>query len=113
VPVPLHPRRQREREYNQAEELAAGVARLTGWPLVRALRRQRYTSQQAKLDRAARLHNLRDSFRLHRAATKVRGQAVLLIDDVLTTGSTAQECAHLLRHEAGARRVAVLTLARG
>lgn len=114
VPVPLHARRLREREFNQAEELAVGLAQATGLPLARALCRHRHTAQQALLNQTERLRNLRNSFSLRRsAALTLRDEAVLLIDDVLTTGSTAQKCAQLLRSEAGARRVAVLTLARG
>ncbi len=115
VPVPLHARRLREREFNQAEELARHLAHATGLPLAPVLRRRRYTTVQASLDRARRLHNLRGAFTLHqgRTATRVHGRAVLLIDDVFTTGATTQECAHILKTDGGARRVVVLTLARG
>ena len=113
VPVPLHPRKQRERSYNQSVELALTLARLSGWPWHHALRRIRYTVSQAGLDREDRLRNLRGAFAIRpRAARFIEGRDVLLIDDVLTTGATAHECALTLKSH-GARRVAVLTAARG
>jgi competence protein ComFC len=121
VPVPLHPRRQREREFNQALELATVAGRLTGWPVANVLRRVRYTTGQASLTRHDRLENLRAAFRLRRSWPWLRGGAkgaladrsVLLIDDVFTTGATMDACARVLRRETGADRVAALTLARG
>ena len=113
VPVPLHPRKKRERRYNQSAELARTLARLTGLPWCDALRRIRYTDSQAGLDRDGRLKNLKGAFIVApRAAAKVTGRDILLIDDVLTTGATAHECALTLR-KGGAGRVAVLTVARG
>ena len=113
VPVPLHPRKLRLRTYNQSSELARALARLTGLECRHVLRRIRWTDSQAGLDRADRLKNLRGAFAVPRGALKqVAGRAVLLIDDVLTTGTTAHECALALK-KAGAARVAVLTAARG
>jgi ComF family protein len=108
VPVPLHHRRRRERGFNQSAELAHKLARCTGRPYLNALRRTRYTSAQAGLDRAHRLKNLAGAFALRR---KVKDRDVLLIDDVFTTGATAHACALVLK-AGGARRVAVLTAAR-
>jgi ComF family protein len=116
VPVPLHPRRLREREFNQAAELCRVLARLTGLPMCEALRRTRYTTVQASLHRSQRLENLRGAFSLRGRKCQrgfLRGRAVLLVDDVLTTGATTQECARVLRRDGGARRVAVLTVVRG
>ncbi len=113
VPVPLHPRKHRERRYNQSAELARTLARLSGWPWRDALRRIRYTVSQAGLDRDDRLKNLRGAFSLRpRALPHIAGRDVLLIDDVLTTGATAHECALTLKNH-GARKVVVLTAARG
>lgn len=113
VPVPLHPRKHRERRYNQSAELARTLARLSGRPWHDALRRIRYTVSQAGLDREDRLKNLRGAFTIRpRAAPLIAGRDVLLIDDVLTTGATAHECALTLKNH-GVRRVAVLTAARG
>lgn len=113
VPVPLHPRKQRERRYNQSAELARTLARLSGCPWRDALRRIRYTVSQAGLDRDDRLKNLHGAFTIRpRYRRLIDGNDILLIDDVLTTGATAHECARTLK-EHGARRVAVLTAARG
>ena len=74
------------------------------------LERVRYTTTQTAFDRAERMENLRDAFRLRKNAD-VRGLRVLLVDDVLTTGSTLSECARILKH-AGAQTVYAATAAR-
>lgn len=110
VPVPLHPRRERQRGFNQAAFLARRVGRRAGLPVAaRALRRVRATPPQSG-DPAERRRNVRDAFSVARHS-QVAGRHVLLVDDVLTTGATANECARTLRR-AGARRVGVYTLAR-
>ncbi|HSE04620.1 MAG TPA: ComF family protein [Methylomirabilota bacterium] len=111
VPVPLHPRRERERGFNQATLLARRLGRAWGCPvrgdvLIRAVA----TPSQTELDAAARRANVRRAFRLRRPAC-VAGRHVVLVDDVLTTGATLSECARCLR-EAGAALVGVLTVAR-
>lgn len=111
VPVPLHPRRLREREFNQSELLAARLSRLSGIPVLNALRRVRYTTTQTKLDRKHRRQNLRDAFILSKNTCVTNGN-LLLVDDVLTTGSTLDACAATLL-EGGARSVRALTAARG
>jgi ComF family protein len=111
VPVPLHHARFREREFNQAEEIARLLSRRTGIPLLKALRRVRYTSTQTVLDRHERMENLRNAFRV-RHSPDVLQRHLVLVDDVFTTGSTVDECARVLR-QAGAASVRVLTIARG
>ena len=110
VPVPLHPARQRERGFNQASLLAELLAAHTSIPCKPMLKRIRYTTTQTALDRFERIENLHNAFRL-RKKTDVRGLRVLLIDDVLTTGSTLSECARVLKR-AGARAVHAATAAR-
>ena len=113
VPVPLHRWRLWVRGFNQAALLAREVARLTGrdW-LPDALERVRMTRAQQGLNRAERLRNLSGAFRVPpRHQERLRGRTVILVDDVLTTGSTAQRCAQALL-KAGAGEVRVLTLAR-
>ena len=110
VPVPLHSARLRERGFNQAEVLARILGQTTNLSVNRALERTRYTTTQTAFDRAARMENLRGAFRL-RKRIDVRGLQVLLVDDILTTGSTLSECARVLR-EAGAHSVYAITAAR-
>lgn len=111
VPMPLHRRRLRQREFDQACVLALELSRRLGIPLgADALVRHRYTRSQVGLSAAARRRNVRGAFRLCRAQ-RCQGKRILLIDDVLTTGATAWECAHLLAR-AGAARVDIYTLAR-
>lgn len=111
IPVPLHPVRRRERDFNQAEILARELARRRKIALSTPLRRLRYTVTQTHFDRRQRMQNLRDAFSL-RQNVPVQGKHLLLVDDVLTTGSTLDECARILLL-AGARSVCALTVARG
>ena len=111
IPVPLHPTRQRERSFNQASLLAELLSAEISIQSKPALERIRYTTTQTALDRAERMENLHNAFRL-RKNTTVQGLRVLLIDDVLTTGSTLSECARVLKR-AGAISVHAATAARG
>src|SRR3977135_4365021 len=110
VPVPLHPARERERGFNQAMLLHELLAASLTLPLRGVLERTRYTTTQTAYDRAERMENLHGAFRL-RKKEDVRDLRVLLIDDVLTTGSTLSECARVLR-AAGAVSVHAATAAR-
>ncbi len=110
IPVPLHPARKRERGFNQAELLAEIFSARAGLTMRPVLERIRYTTTQTAFDRAERMENLHDAFRLRKKAD-VRGLRVLLIDDVLTTGSTLSECARVLK-AAGALSVHAATAAR-
>jgi len=111
VAVPLHLERLWWRGFNQSLVLAAAIAKATRRPLSRTtLEKQRPTPPQVGLGEAERRHNVRGAFRVTRTE-RVRGRTVLLVDDVMTTGATVDECARTLRR-AGARRVDVLVLAR-
>ncbi|MBK6939945.1 MAG: ComF family protein [Planctomycetes bacterium] len=113
VPIPLHPLRRLVRGFDQAERLAVAVARRLQKPCVRlALRRARATRRQATLRRAERVRNVRTSFVAGWLAFRVRGRRVLLVDDVMTSGATAQAAAAVLL-AAGARVVIVAVAARG
>jgi ComF family protein len=110
VPVPLYHRRRRERGFNQASELARGVAMKRQIPVLECLYRYRETVSQTKLERAARWENMSGAFQMKRGFD-VRGQNLLIVDDVFTTGATVNACAQALA-EAGAGQLAVLTVAR-
>lgn len=114
VPVPMHRGKQAQRGYNQAQELAVLLGEELGWPYAGVLKRLPDTLPQASLSREQRLRHARkiyaaDEKRMKRSP--VRGRDVLLVDDVFTTGATADSCARLLLRS-GAASVCVLTLAR-
>jgi ComF family protein len=112
VPVPLHPRRQAERQFNQAERLARRLGAAVGLPVcTRLLRRTRVTRTQTQLDRRQRQQNVHGAFGLVPGADPT-GRRIVLVDDVLTTGATTNACARVLVR-AGARKVCVWTVARG
>jgi ComF family protein len=112
VPVPLHKTRLRRRGYNQAVLLAANLARRAAKPVLRdALVRTRPTPPLRGLGVAARQEALAGCITATDRAASVAGRAVLLVDDVMTSGTTANACAAALR-AAGAARVDVLTIAR-
>jgi len=111
VPVPLHPARLRARGFNQALLLARGLARRRGLALApRLLARIRPTTEHAGLGAEARRVNVRDAFAV-RPGFDLAGRSVVLVDDVLTTGATADACARALL-AAGAARVDVYTVGR-
>ncbi|MFT5468682.1 MAG: competence protein ComFC [Verrucomicrobiales bacterium] len=115
VPVPLHPARKRERQFNQAEELCRLLCKTRELKMVNALRRIRYTGSQAQLEQHERLTNLKGAFAMSRSKRKrdsVSNANVILVDDILTTGSTAHECAKVLKEFGNSPKVAVITIAR-
>lgn len=112
VPVPLHPVKEREREFNQAARVAACLGRAAGIPLNETwLRRVIPTSTQTRLSRQQRAANMRHAFAVNREVT-LRGERVIVVDDVFTTGATTSACAKALLR-AGAGEVCVWTVARG
>ncbi len=110
VPTPLHWRRRLKRGFNQADLLARELSRTTGIPLLRALRKTKNTQVQSTLSGPQRRRNVKGAFRVKNAAS-ISKKRILLVDDVYTTGATANACAKVLK-DAGAQSVAVLTLAR-
>jgi ComF family protein len=113
APVPLHPMRLLARRYNQAAEVARPLAALTGTPyLPDALVRRRATASQAGKSGSGRRRNVAAAFEVPAVRRKqVEGLRILLIDDVLTTGATAEGCARALK-AAGAARVNLAVIAR-
>lgn len=111
LPVPLHPNRLREREFNQSLLLAKPLARTLKVPLdLHSLVRLRNTPSQSLFKGPERRKNLKGAFRIQEAEA-IRGKSVLVVDDVYTTGATAEEISGLLLI-AGANHVAVLTVAK-
>jgi ComF family protein len=114
VPVPLHSRRQRERGFNQSELLARRLARAAGGgtSVVPVLQRVIDTLPQASLGREGRPANVKNAFALARSPGLNPTSRYLIVDDVVTTGSTLESCAHVLR-AGGAVTVDVATFGRG
>jgi ComF family protein len=113
IAVPLHKSKRGDRGFNQAELIARAAVKHLPQPLALAtgvLVRQRATISQVGLTREQRIENVRDAFRV-RDRRQVRGRVVILVDDVMTTGTTLSECARVLK-EAGAEKVLAATVAR-
>ncbi|MBF8294527.1 MAG: putative amidophosphoribosyltransferase [Bacteroidetes bacterium] len=103
VPIPLHKRKLRERGYNQSELIARGVCEVTSIPLRSDLiRRKKFTQTQTTLSLEERRDNMEEAFACE--SSGVRGKTVILVDDIITTGSTIQSCAGALK-KAGAVRI--------
>jgi ComF family protein len=111
VPVPLHPVRQREREFNQSDLIAKELSREFKRPVCRAIKRIKNTKPQNTLDKTSRLSNLKDAFVLCGPFSLI-DKHVLLIDDVVTTTATVTEAARTLKKR-GVRKISVLAFARG
>jgi ComF family protein len=114
VPVPLHPRKARERGYNQAVLLATTVAEVAGegTRVESLLRRVVDTETQTAFDRRTRMANLKNAFALTASASITPALHYILVDDVFTTGSTLNSCARALRR-AGALKLDVVTFGHG
>lgn len=109
--IPMHPEDRRERGYNQGRLLADSFATQAGLPVKALLRKTLRTKKQHDLSGEERSRNLKEAYALREGAA-VEGKAVLLIDDVITTGSTVRECAALLKSH-GAKRVWALSFTEG
>lgn len=122
IPVPVHPARQRKRGFNQAEELAVRLSRLTGIPVLsNLLIRIRRTAPQKELNPAERMKNLQQAFAVSDAYQHTFSQQnnpslipsrVILVDDIYTTGSTMECCTRILK-QAGVREVYFITICIG
>lgn len=109
IPVPLHPKRQRTRGFNQALEIAKPISRLLNIPIeMAACQRVKYTTAQATLSAHARKQNIKDAFQIQ---GNLNHKHIALLDDVITTGQTIAELAHACRH-AGAQQIDIWCCAR-
>jgi ComF family protein len=112
IPVPLHPKRLRQRSFNQASLLARRLGSALNISVDYAsLQRSRWTEPQAGLSRRQRAANVKGAFSL-KSNKKFKEKGILVVDDVLTTGETVEQCVRVLKKNGGAREVAVLTVAR-
>ncbi|MGD9977122.1 MAG: ComF family protein [Bacteroidales bacterium] len=110
IPVPLHPKRLKQRGYNQAEMIANGLSKSLGIPVVTdVLIRNRYTQTQTKKTREERVRNVSTAFSVINPE-KIKNQHILLIDDVVTTGATLEICASAILSNTQAK-VSIGTLA--
>lgn len=107
VPVPLHWRREYQRGFNQARE----IARHLGPPVIEALERRRHTRAQVELAADQRHSNVAQAFALRRFQIRISGMRVVIVDDVSTTGATLESCANVLK-AAGVKQIVALTAAR-
>ena len=115
VPVPLHPKKLRQRGFNQSELIAQAALKLMQSPhrfqlAPKAMERRRETQSQIGLSRHQRRENMRGAFAVNRA-DEIKNKSILVVDDVFTTGTTVSECARVLRR-AGASKVYAATVAR-
>jgi ComF family protein len=112
VPVPLHKAKERERTYNQSDYICRGIAEgLKIKVLPKLLTRTRFTKSQTKMDRNQRIENVKDAFRINpKYPEDAAGKNIILVDDVITTGSTILECAQVLNNS-GANYVSVCSAA--
>ncbi len=111
IPIPSHPRRVRQRGFNPPELLGRLLARRLALPLFAHVRRTRHTAPQTGLTEAGRRRNLTGAFRVRRPEL-LKGKRVVLVDDILTTGTTANELARALKEAAAVQWIEVLTVAR-
>ncbi|MBN1858736.1 ComF family protein [Candidatus Bipolaricaulota bacterium] len=109
--VPMTARERRCRGFNQSRLLAVGTAHRCGLPVARLLTKRVDTRRQSLLGAEQRRANLREAFRAVRSSPEVKSESVLLVDDVFTTGATAEACSQALLN-AGYREVTVLVVAR-
>ena len=114
IPVPLYSSCERERKFNQAEEFCLVLRQKTKIPISYCLKKKRKTEKQAMLPRKKRVHNLKKAFSLSAKTEKfsqLKGKKAILIDDIFTSGATANECAKALK-PIGFEEIFILTVAR-
>jgi competence protein ComFC len=110
IPVPLHKSRHREREFNQSEVLAEEISKITGISVLKSgLKRRKNTKDQTNLSPQQREENVRGAFAVTQP-DMINNKKIILVDDVITTGATLNECARMLK-QAGAEKILGMTIA--
>lgn len=113
IPVPLHFVKFNERGFNQSERLSKSISKVTAIPVNKnVLKRIKYTETQTALDKTKRSENVKNAFLVKDNSGWMNGKKIILVDDVMTTGATVNECARMLRR-AGVAKIDVWTFARG
>jgi len=112
IPVPLHKTKIRERGYNQSEFITKGLSEKLNIPLLAdAISRTRYTKSQTKLNLKQRAENMKDAFKINDNKKElIKDKNIIVLDDVITTGATINECIQILR-DSGANKIFALSLA--
>lgn len=112
IPVPLHPTKERERGYNQSEFIAKGISKVTGLKgFPHLLKRTRHTKTQTQLNSQERKENVADAFEVNsHYVSRISHASFLLVDDIITTGATIQECAKVLK-DGGAEKIYAASIA--
>lgn len=113
VPVPLHPVKEKERGYNQSVFIAKGISEKLGIPVrINLVQRIRNTPSQTLLTGTQRENNVKDAFRINeKSVSEYEGNPVLIVDDVITTGSTVNEVTKVLINEIGVSKISAVSIA--
>ncbi|MCI9038803.1 MAG: ComF family protein [Clostridia bacterium] len=111
IPVPISSSRKKERGYDQSELLARKISKMAGVSVeTQVLKKEKHNQPQSSLNKQQRKENVKDVYKVQNEL-KIRNKNILLLDDIYTTGSTANECAKMLK-QAGGKKVGILTIAR-
>ncbi len=109
IPVPLHPKKLKQRGFNQSEEFAKGLSETFNIPIKHNLVRNKFTETQTRKKKFARWENVQDKFEL-KNTDELKDKTILLVDDVITTGATIDACCEVLNKAANVK-ISVLSLA--
>ena len=110
IPIPISSSRKRERGYNQSEILARKISKMAGIPIeMQVLKKEKHNQPQSSLNKQQRRENVKNVYKVQNEL-KIQNKEILLFDDIYTTGSTANECARMLKI-AGSSTVGILTIA--